>query len=94
VPIENQLILWIIRLPSVGKDPLPLFMEKSKEKSLVERMEEKVDTFRGARGLDVARINDDTISFVTHVLACKLLRKHHKYQVLEGVIETTEKCIA
>jgi hypothetical protein len=53
-----------------------------------------MDTFRGACGLDVASINDDTVWFMMQVLACKLLRKCRKDQVPTGVIATTEKCVA
>jgi hypothetical protein len=52
-------------LQSKGEDPSPLFTNKTKEKALAEKMKDKYDTFRGPRGLDVARINDDTIWFMT-----------------------------
>jgi hypothetical protein len=94
VSIDTQLIVWITGFPSVGEDPLPLFTDKTQEKSLAERMKEKYGTFRGAHGLDVASINDDTVRFATQVLACKLLRKCHKDQVPAGVIAATEKCTA
>jgi hypothetical protein len=57
--------VWITGLPSAGEDPLPLFTDKSKEKSLAEKMKDKYDTHRGAHGLDIASINDDTVRFMT-----------------------------
>jgi hypothetical protein len=87
VSIDTQLIVWITGLSSVGEDPLPLFTDKTHEKELAERMKEKYDTHRGARGLDVVSINDDSVRFVMQVLACKLLRKCHRDQVPTGVIK-------
>jgi hypothetical protein len=94
VSIDTQLIMRIIRLPSTGEEPLPLFTDKSKDKSLSKKMKYKYDTHRGARSLNIASINDDTIRFTMHVLVCMLLRKCHKYQVLAGVIAAIEKGIA
>jgi hypothetical protein len=48
VSIDTHLIAWITGLPSVGEDPLPLFIEKSKEKGMVKKMKDKYDTHRGA----------------------------------------------
>jgi hypothetical protein len=94
VSIETQLIMWIIGLPLAWEDPLPLFTNKYKEKSLAEKMKDKYDTHRGARGLDISSIKDDIFRFAMYVMACKLLRKCHKDQVPKSAIETTEKCIA
>jgi hypothetical protein len=82
------------RLPTQGEDPFPLFTDKANEKELSERIKEKYGTYRGACGIDVASITDDTIRFATQVLACKLLRKCHKDQVPMGAIVATEKCVA
>jgi hypothetical protein len=79
--IDTQLIAHITRLPLVGEYILPLFTDKTQEKSLAKIMKEKYGTFREVRRLDVTSINDDTIRFVTQVLACMLLRKCRKYQV-------------
>jgi len=94
VLIDTYLIVWITRLPTQGKDPFPLFTEKDNEKALSERIKEKYGTYRGARGIDVASINDDIIRFVTQVLACKLLRKCPKDQVPMGAMVVVEKCVA
>jgi len=79
--IDTQLIVWITKLPSTREYPLPLFTDKSKEKSLLEKMKEKYETHRGACCLDIPSINDDTVKFMMQVLGCKLLRKCRKDQV-------------
>jgi hypothetical protein len=66
---------------------------RSGEKALSESMKEKFNTFRGKRGLDVTNISDDVVRFATQVLACKLLRKCWKDEVLTAVIRSAEKCI-
>jgi hypothetical protein len=40
--------MHITGFSSAGEDPLPLFMDKTQEKALAERMKEKYDTHRGA----------------------------------------------
>jgi hypothetical protein len=57
-------------------------------------MKENHDTFKGAHRIDIMSINDDTIRFVTQVLACKMLRKCRKDQVLAGVRVAVKKCIS
>jgi hypothetical protein len=64
VSIDTELIARIIGFLSKGKDPSPLFTDKTKEKALAERMKEKYDTFIGARSLDVVSIKYDTVWFV------------------------------
>jgi hypothetical protein len=64
VSIDTELIERIIKFPSKWEDPSPLFIDKSKEKALAERMKDRYDTFIGARGLDVANINDDAVWFM------------------------------
>jgi hypothetical protein len=81
VSIDTQLVVKITGLSSAGECPLPLFMDKTQEKALAERMKEKYGTHRAVHGLDVARINDDSFSFVTKVLACKLIKKCHRDHV-------------
>jgi hypothetical protein len=41
-------LLHITGFSSAGEDPLPLFMDKTQEKALAERMKEKYGTHRGA----------------------------------------------
>jgi hypothetical protein len=55
----------IIGLSSAGEDSLPLFMDMTQAKTLAEMMKEKYDMHKGVFGLDIMRINDDTIRFVT-----------------------------
>jgi hypothetical protein len=65
VSIDTQLIAWITILPSTREDPQLLFTDKTQEKDLVERMKEKYGTQKGACGLDILSINDDTVILVT-----------------------------
>jgi hypothetical protein len=67
--------VWITILLSVGKEPLPMFTDKTQEKVLVEGMKEKYGTHRVPHGLDVASINNDSVIFVRKVIYCKLLKK-------------------
>jgi hypothetical protein len=61
VSIDMELIVCITGLSSKGEDPLPFFTEKSKEKAYSKKMKDKYDTFIVARGLDLARINNDKV---------------------------------
>jgi hypothetical protein len=63
--IDTQLIVWTTGFPLAREDPLPLFTDKYKDKSLVDKMKDKYDRHRGACSLEIASINDDTISFAT-----------------------------
>jgi len=65
VSIDRNLIAQITRFPSKGKHPSLLFTDNTKEKALVERIKENYGTFKGARNLDVASINDDIDWFMT-----------------------------
>jgi hypothetical protein len=65
ISIDTDLITCIIGFPSKGEAPSPLFTYKKKDKALAKRMKDKYGTFRGAHGLDVASINDDTLWFTT-----------------------------
>jgi hypothetical protein len=93
VSLDTYLIMRIIGLPSQGEDPLLLFSDKKNEKALSKSMEENFHTHKGVHSLDVASICDHTVRFLTQALACKLLRKFQKDQVLANVIEENEKCI-
>jgi hypothetical protein len=91
VSIDTALIAWITGLPKSREDPTTFF-NKARERALSKQMKEKFHTFRGKRGLDVMNINDDSVQFVMQVLACKLLHKFRKDEVLIAVIATIEKC--
>jgi len=64
VSIDTALIACITGLPKDGEDPGILF-NKVEEQALFESMKDKFDTFRGKRGLDVKRINNKNVRFVT-----------------------------
>jgi len=82
VSIDTKLIAQITGLPSTREDPLPLFTDKQKDKSLAKKMKDTYETQKGAHTLDVVSINDDTFRFTMQVLACNFLRKfpNIKYQ--------------
>jgi hypothetical protein len=93
VSIDIDLIMHITGLPLQGEDPSLLFSNKKNEKALSESMKENFNTQRVQCDLDVARICNLTMRFMTQVLACKLLRKLQKDQFPTTVIEVIEKCI-
>jgi hypothetical protein len=93
VSIDMQLIARIMGLPTTREDPTILFAKKVGEKALSKSMKDNFNTFRENQGLDVASISDYLVRFETQVLACKLLRKCRKDEVLVAVIATTKKCI-
>jgi hypothetical protein len=93
VSLDIDLFVWIIVLPLQVWDPSLLFSDKNNEKTLSESMIEKFHTHIGVCGLDVESICDPTMRFVTQVLACKLLRKCQKDQVLVTVIVVDENYV-
>lgn len=93
ISIYIELIARITGLPSAGEDPARLFPGKGKDKELADKMMNKYGTERGACGLKVALINNDSIKCATQVLAYKLLRKYRPYEVSGGVIAAAEMCV-
>jgi hypothetical protein len=92
VPITIELITKIIGLPIRGMDPMLILDDKSKEKALAKEMKNKYGTDRGTRGIIIKRINDVVTQLGENILACKLLRKCHKYEALAGVIAVAAQC--
>jgi hypothetical protein len=78
-------------LPTVEEDLSILFENNYGENTLYVGMKEKFNTFRGKRGLDVCSISDDVVRFLVKVLACKLLRKCQKDEVLIAIITAAKK---
>jgi hypothetical protein len=76
-----------------AKEYLGLFFNKMRERALFESMKEKFDAFRGKRGLDIKRINEKELRFMTQDLAYKLLHNCHKDEVPSVVISPAEKCM-
>jgi hypothetical protein len=52
----------------------------------------KYGTDRGTRGIIIKRINDATTQMGAKILACKLLRKCHREEVLAGVVTVAAQC--
>jgi hypothetical protein len=90
--IDIDIIAHITRFPSQGMDPAQFLDDNTKEKSLAEDMKNKYDTDRGMRGIIIKRINDVATQMVTKILACKLLRKCHREEVLAGVVRFKTQC--
>ena len=71
-----------------GRRRLDLIVSQMGEWSLFETIKDKYDTFRGKHGLDVKRISDPEVKFMTQVLAYKLLCKcqkdHHCDREMQG----------
>jgi hypothetical protein len=95
VSIDTHLIACDYRISISRGRPSTIVHRQDAGKILSRKNEGKIwHIQRSAQTRHHASINDDTIRFVTQVLACKLLRKCCKDQVPAGVIEATEKCIA
>jgi hypothetical protein len=56
-------------------------------------MKKKYDTNRGIRGIIIKWINNVATQLGAKILACKLLRKCHKDEVLAGVIAVAAQCV-
>jgi hypothetical protein len=80
ISIYIELIAHITTLPSQGIDPAQ-FLE---EKTMVEEMKKKYDTERGAQGIIIKWISDIATRMDTKNMACKLIKKCHKEEVLVG----------
>lgn len=93
VSINIDLIVRITGLLSQVQNPASLFFDKKNEKVLAESMKEKLHTFNGQRGMDVASICDPRVRFATQALACKLLIKCKKDQVPFAVIAVAKQCV-
>jgi hypothetical protein len=83
----------IVELPSRGMDPAQFLNDKTKEKSLAEEMKNKCGTKRGIRRIIIKRISDATTKMGTKNMACKMLRKFRKEEVLVGVVIVVEQCV-
>jgi hypothetical protein len=66
---------------------------QKKEKALTKEMNNKYGTERGSRRIIIKRISDIATRMATNIMACKLLRKHHKKEVSIGVVTTTVQCV-
>jgi hypothetical protein len=74
-------------------DPTQFLNGKTKEKEIVEDMKNKYVTNRGTRGIIIKMINDVATQMDTKIMACKLLRKFRKEEVLDGVIAIAAQCV-
>jgi hypothetical protein len=72
--------------------PTLILDDKPKEKKLEEKMKKKYGTDRGMRGIIIKQINDAATQLGENILACKLLIKCRKDEVLAGVIAAAAQC--
>jgi hypothetical protein len=91
--IDVDLIVHITGLPSRGMDPAQFLNDKTKEKEIVEEMKKKYGTKKGMQGFIIKMINDVTTQMAAKILACKLLRKCCREEVLVGVIVVAAQCV-
>jgi hypothetical protein len=92
VSIDVELIAHITGLSSRGMDPTQFLDDKTKEKALAEEMKKKYGTDRGTQGIIIKRINDVATQMATKILACKLLRKCRREEVLAWVVIVAAQC--
>jgi hypothetical protein len=93
ISINVELIAYITGLPSWGEDLSWFLEDKTKEKPLVEEMKKKYDTERGSRGIIIRRISDIATRMATKIMACKLLRKFRKEEILVKVVAAATQCV-
>jgi hypothetical protein len=92
VSIDVELITFITGFPSRGESLMQYLNEKTKEKTLAEEMKKTYGTERGSRRIIIKHISDAAIRLATKLMACKLLRKCCKEEVLVGVVAATAQC--
>ena len=86
ISIHVDLIAHITGLSSWGMDPMQFLDDKTKEKALTEEMKNKYGTERGTCGIIIKRISDIATKMATKIMACKLLIKCYKEEVLARVV--------
>jgi hypothetical protein len=86
------MITFITSLPSMGESLVQFLDDKTKEKGLVEEMKKTYGMERGSPRIIIKRINDAAMRMATKLMACKLLRKCRKEEVLAGVVAATTQC--
>jgi hypothetical protein len=86
VSIDVELIAHITGFPSWGEDPTQFLEEKTKEKTLDEEMKNKYGTERGLHGIIIGCISDAMTTMDINTMACKILRKCCKEEVLTRVV--------
>lgn len=75
ISIDPHLIWRITRLSKKGLNPSTMFIDKTKDKKLVDQIKKEYKVTKLGRGYDVDSIKDKGFAFATQFLAMKLLRK-------------------
>jgi len=65
ISIDIDLITRITGIPTHGKYPTPMFVDRKSDRALLEAMKQIFFTIRGICNLDVANICNPTIRLVT-----------------------------
>ena len=89
IPINVDLIAKITGLLTCGTQPEEYLENKSREKEIVEIVKVRFDTNKGNCGIVIKDINDFATRFSSKLMACKFLRKCHKYEFLAKVFIAT-----
>jgi hypothetical protein len=85
--------LWLEEPVSINKIILAQYLDdKTKKKSLVEEMKKTYVIERGSHDIIIKRISDATTRMATKIMACKMLRKCRKDEVLAGVVTAAAPC--
>jgi hypothetical protein len=92
VSIYVDLIFEITCLPINGEKPEQYLDDRTKEKAIVEEINNKYGTDRGSMGMIIKQIIEPTMIFATKLMACKILRKCHKEEAPAGVIVAVVQC--
>jgi hypothetical protein len=93
ITINVEIIEYITGLPSKGEDPTHFLEEKTKDKALAKEMKNKYGTERGSHKIIIRCITDATTRMATKIMACKLLRKFCKEEVLVRVVIVAAQCV-
>jgi hypothetical protein len=92
IPINVDLIVSIIGLPTDGEMLEKYLEEKMKEKSISDEIKEKYGMETGSKGITISDINDLATRIVTRMLGYKLMCKCRKEEVLTGVVAVVAQC--
>lgn len=92
ISLDPHLIWRIMKLRKKGKDPTTVFVDKTQDKQLAEKLNKKFGLKKKGHGYDIDSISDEATSFATQLLSTKLLRKGRHNQVTTTFIELGSQC--
>jgi len=77
----------------MGENPAQYLDDKTEEKTLDEEMKRTYEIESCLCDIIIKRISNITTWMATKILACKMLRKCHKEEVLVRVVTDTTQCV-